>query len=204
VLSAWIAWEAVDRLRTPHPPIKLGLMAIIAAIGLVANLSILGFLHGEHSLNARTAFLHVLADTISSVAILLGAGAMALRPGIEWLDPALSVVIAALILWGAVRLILEITDILMESVPSRLDVGAVCKEMECCPGVLAVHDLHIWTISSNLHALSAHLVVRMEAMGRNDEILNAVKLELRRRFGIDHTTLQIESAEYAHVNDYQH
>jgi cobalt-zinc-cadmium efflux system protein len=179
-------------------------MAIIAAIGLVANLSILGFLHGEHSLNARTAFLHVLADTISSVAILLGAGAMALRPGIEWLDPALSVVIAALILWGALRLILEITDILMESVPRHLDVGAVCKEMECCPGVLAVHDLHIWTISSNLHALSAHLVVHVEAMGRNDEILNAVKLELRRRFGIDHTTLQIESAEYAHVNDYQH
>jgi cobalt-zinc-cadmium efflux system protein len=204
VLSIWIAWEAVDRLRTPHAPIKLGLMAIIAAIGLVANLSILGFLHGERSLNARSAFLHVLADTISSVAILLGAGAMALRPGIEWLDPALSVVIAALILWGAVRLILEITDILMESVPSHLDVGAVCKEMECCPGVLAVHDLHIWTISSNLHALSAHLVVPVGAMGRNDEILNAVKLELRRRFGIDHTTLQIESAEYAHVNDYQH
>ncbi|WP_242393546.1 cation diffusion facilitator family transporter [Anaeromyxobacter oryzisoli] len=204
LLSIWIAWEAVERLRTPHAPIKLGLMAVIAAIGLVANLAILGFLHGEHSLNARSAFLHVLADTFSSVAILLGAGAMALRPGIEWLDPLLSVVIACLILWGAVRMILEITDILMESVPRHLDVAAVCKEMECCPGVVAVHDLHIWTISSNLHALSAHLVVRLDSMGRNDEILNAVKLELRRRFGIDHTTLQIESAEYAHVNDYQH
>ncbi|BDG06609.1 cation diffusion facilitator family transporter [Anaeromyxobacter oryzae] len=204
VLSIWIAWEAVDRLRTPHEPIKLGLMAIIAAIGLVANVSILWFLHGEHSLNARSAFLHVVADTVSSVAILLGAGAMALRPGLEWLDPVLSVAIAGLILWGALRLILEITDILMESVPKHLDVGCVCKEMECCAGVIAVHDLHIWTISSGLYALSAHLVVHTDAMGRNDDILNAVKLELRRRFGIDHTTLQIESADYAHVHDYQH
>ncbi len=204
VLSVWIAWEAVTRLRAPHEPIKLGLMAIIAGIGLVANLSILGFLHGEHSLNARSAFLHVLADTISSVAILLGAGAMALRPGLDWLDPVLSVAIAGLILWGALRLILEITHILMESVPTHLDVGSVCKEMECCAGVLAVHDLHIWTISSGLYALSAHLVVHTDAMGRNDEILNTVKLELRRRFGIDHTTLQIESADYAHVHDYQH
>jgi cobalt-zinc-cadmium efflux system protein len=204
VLSVWIAWEAFERLRGPHEPIRLGLMAVIAGVGLVANLAILWFLHGEHSLNARSAFLHVLADTVSSVAILLGAGAMALRPGLDWLDPVLSVLIAGLILWGALRLILEITHILMESVPKHLDVSLVCKEMECCAGVIAVHDLHIWTISSGLYALSAHVVVHADAMGRNDDILNAVKLELRRRFGIDHTTIQIESADYAHVNDYQH
>ena len=201
VLTVWIVWEAVERLRVPHGDIDLRLMAIIAAIGLVANLAILGFLHGEHTLNARSAFLHVLSDAISSVAILLGAGAMALRPDLRWLDPVLSMAIAILILFGALRLILEITDILMEGVPGHVDVTAVTQQMSSADGVLAVHDLHIWTISSGLYALSAHLVVRAEAMGRNDEILNAVKSGLRLTFGIDHTTLQIESVEYDHLHD---
>ncbi len=201
VLSLWIAWEAVDRLRHPGPPIDLRLMAVIAAIGLGANLSILWFLHRERGLNARTAFLHVLSDTISSVAILAGAGAMAAYPGLRWIDPALSICIAALILFGALRLILEITDILMEGVPRHLDVRAVTLHMETARGVVAVHDLHIWTISSGLYALSAHLVVDCDSMGKNDTILAEVKRGLRGRFGIDHTTLQIESAEYAHVDD---
>jgi cobalt-zinc-cadmium efflux system protein len=201
VLSGWIAWEAIERIGARGHPIDLRLMASIAAVGLAANLAILWFLHDEHGLNARSAFLHVLSDTVSSVAILAGAGAMALRPELWWLDPVLSLAIAGLILWGALRLVLEITDILMESVPRHLDLGAVTREMKSADGVVAVHDLHIWTISSGLYALSAHLVVHVEAMGRNDAILTAVKGTLRRTFGIDHTTLQIESAEYAHVDD---
>jgi cobalt-zinc-cadmium efflux system protein len=202
ILSGWIGWEAVERLGGGGSHrIDLKLMGIIAGIGLVANLAILKFLQHEHGLNARSAFLHVLADTVSSLAILLGAGAMALRPDLWWLDPVLSMVIAALILLGAGRLVLEITDILMESVPRHIDVGAVTRQMECCNGVVAVHDLHIWTISSGLYALSAHVVVHADAVGRNDEILTAVKGGLRRTFGIDHTTIQIESAEYAHVDD---
>jgi cobalt-zinc-cadmium efflux system protein len=201
LLSAWIAWEAVQRLREPPAPIRLGLMAVIAAIGLVANLTILWFLRKEHGLNARSAFLHVLSDAISSLAVLAGAGAMAVRPSLRWLDPVLSLAIAGLILWGSLRLILEITDILMEAVPGHLDVSEVSRQMECCPGVMAVHDLHIWTISSGMCALSAHLVVHAEAVGQNDQILTAVKADLRQRFGIDHTTLQIESASYAHVDD---
>jgi cobalt-zinc-cadmium efflux system protein len=201
VLSVWIGWEAIERIGGGGHAIDLRLMAIIAAIGLAANLAILWFLQHEHGLNARSAFLHVLADTVSSVAILLGAGAMALRPDLWWLDPVLSIVIGALILWGAVRLILEITDILMEAVPRHLDVGAVTRQMESAGGVIAVHDLHIWTISSGLYALSAHVVVHADAVGRNDEILTAVKSALRHTFGIDHTTIQIESADYAHVDD---
>jgi cobalt-zinc-cadmium efflux system protein len=201
LLSLWIGWEAVERIGAGGHPIDLRLMAIIATIGLAANVAILWFLKHEHGLNARSAFLHVVADTVSSVAILVGAGAMALRPDLWWLDPALSVLIAALILWGAVRLVLEITDILMESVPRHLDLAAVTRQMETADGVLAVHDLHIWTISSGLYALSAHVVVHADAMGRNDDILTAVKGGLRRTFGIDHTTLQIESADYAHVDD---
>ena len=201
VLAAWIVWEAVGRLRAPHATVHLPLMAGVAAVGLVANLAILWFLHQEHSLNARSAFLHVLSDTFSSVAILAGAGAMSMFPGLWWLDPALSLGIAALILWGAGRLVFEITDILMEGVPRHLDVAAVTRLMESAEGVIAVHDLHIWIISSGMYALSAHLVVEAGAMGRNDEILTSVKSELRRVCGIDHTTLQIESADYAHVDD---
>jgi cobalt-zinc-cadmium efflux system protein len=201
VLAVWIGWEAIDRLRTGGAPPDLRLMAGVAVIGLAANLAILWFLHQEHGLNARSAFLHVLSDTVSSIAILAGAGAMAVRPELRWIDPALSLAIAGLILWGALRLILEITDILMEAVPRHLDVAAVTRQMEGADGVLAVHDLHIWTISSGLYALSAHLVIGRETMGRNDEILTVVKSGLRRTFGIDHTTLQIESAEYAHVDD---
>ncbi len=205
VLAGFIAWEAVERLRSPGPPVQLGLMAAVAALGLVANLAILALLHREHSLNARSAFLHVLSDTVSSVAILAGAAAMALRGGLGWVDPVLSLAIAGLILWGAGRLVLEITDILMESVPRHLDVAAVTACMARCRGVRAVHDVHVWTISSGLHALSAHLVVHPDEMGpRNDEILDEVKRELRERYGIDHTTLQIESSAYAHVYDLEH
>jgi cobalt-zinc-cadmium efflux system protein len=201
VLAVWIVWEAVERLRAPAQAIDLALMAAVAAVGLLANLAILWFLHGEHSLNARSAFLHVLSDAISSVAILCGAAAIAVRPDLRWIDPALSLAIAALILWGAGRLIHEITDILMESVPRHLDVAAVTRQMETADGVIAVHDVHIWTISSGLYALSAHVVVHAQSMGRNDAILDEVKSGLRRAFGIDHTTLQIESAEYEHLHD---
>lgn len=202
VISLWIGWEAVERIGAGGHPIDLRLMALIASIGLAANLAILWFLHDEHGLNARSAFLHVLADTVSSVAILAGAGVMAVRPDLWWIDPLLSLCIAALILLGALRLVLEITDILMEGVPRHLDLAAVTRIMEeASPGVMAVHDLHIWTISSGMYALSAHVVVHSESIGRNDEILAAVKGRLRRECAIDHTTLQIESAEYAHVDD---
>ena len=201
VITIWICWEAVDRLRHPGPPIQLGLMATIATVGLLANLAILWFLHGEHGLNARSAFLHVLSDAISSVVILLGAAAIAVRPDLQWIDPLLSIAISLLILWGVLRLVLEITDILMESVPRHLEIAEVLRLMESANGVLAVHDLHIWTISSGMYALSAHLVVSVHGIGRNDAILTEVKGRLRRVCGIDHTTLQIESADYAHVDD---
>lgn len=204
LISVWIAWEAVQRLRGPHAAIDLRLMSIIAAIGLVANIATLLVLRGERSLNARSAFLHVLSDTISSVAILAGAAAMAGRPSLWWIDPVLSLAIAALVVWGTLGLIFEITDILMESVPKHLDVAEVTRLMQAADGVVAVHDVHIWTISSGMCALSAHLVVRPDALGRNDRILTEVKSGLRRTFAIDHTTLQIESAEYAHVDDDVH
>ncbi|MFT3916134.1 MAG: hypothetical protein QM704_19240 [Anaeromyxobacteraceae bacterium] len=102
---------------------------------------------------------------------------------------------------GALRIVVEITDILMEAVPAHIDVAAVLRQMESAEGVVAVHDLHVWTISTSMVALSAHVVVRDDCVGDNDRILTDVKAALRRTFGIDHTTLQIESAGYAHVDD---
>jgi cobalt-zinc-cadmium efflux system protein len=201
VLTAWIGWEAVDRLRHPGARIDLGVMAGVAAVGLVANLVVLRWLHADHSLNARSAFLHVLGDAVSSVVVLAGAGAMWLEPGWTFIDPVLSLGISILILWGALRLSLEIADILMEAVPRHLAIDEVCGAMGGVPGILAVHDLHVWTISSGHHALSAHVVVGEGDLGRNDAILDDVKGRLRERFGIDHTTIQIESAAYAHLYD---
>jgi cobalt-zinc-cadmium efflux system protein len=201
LLTGWLTWEAIGRLREGSPPIDLGLMAVVAAVGLAANLAILGVLRHDHGLNARSAFLHVVADTISSVAILVGAGVMWLEPGWTWLDPALSLAIAVLILWGTLGLIREITDVLMEGVPKHLELSEVQATMAASsPDIDAIHDLHLWTISSGLYALSAHVVIKAEALGRNDEILTAVKLLLCDRFRIDHTTIQIETADYAHVH----
>ncbi len=201
LLTGWLTWEAISRLREGSPPIDLGLMSVVAAVGLAANLAILGVLRHDHGLNARSAFLHVVADTVSSIAILVGAGVMWLRPGWTWLDPLLSLVIAGLILWGTVGLIREITGVLMEGVPRHLSLAEVQATMAAAsPDVVAIHDLHLWTISSGLYALSAHVVIAPEALGRNDQILTAVKLVLCGRYRIDHTTLQIESADYAHVH----
>jgi cobalt-zinc-cadmium efflux system protein len=201
-LTGWIGWEAVERLRTPHPPIGLGVMAAVASIGVLGNSVILVWLRGDHNLNTRSAFLHVLGDAVASVAVLAGAAAMWLRPEMAWIDPVLSLGIALLILWGAGRLVLEISDILMEAAPRHLDVEEISHLMEAADdGVVAVHDLHVWTISSGLYALSAHLVIEPGAIGRNDAILTCVKSSLRKRYGIDHTTLQIESVDYAHIDD---
>ncbi len=203
-LTAWIGWEAVQRLRAPPADIRLGVMAGVAAVGLFGNTVILVWLRGDASLNTRSAFLHVLGDAVASLAVLAGAGGIWLRPDLTWIDPVLSIAIALLILFGAVRLIFEITAILMEAVPPHLAVGEIASIMGSAEGVVAVHDLHVWTISSGLYALSAHLVVHAGSMGRNDDILTAVKSALRRRYGIDHTTLQIESVDYDHVDDVHH
>jgi cobalt-zinc-cadmium efflux system protein len=200
-LAGWIAWEAVERLRGPPGEIRLGMMAGIALLGLIGNVVILWTLRHEQGINVRSAFAHVLSDTVSSVAVLVGAGAMAFRPALHWIDPALSLCIAGLIFWGGVRLVREIADILMEAVPGHLQVAEVCRAMRDADGVEEVHDVHIWTISSGLYALSAHLVIHAGALGRNDQILHDVKHRLAQGFGIDHTTLQIESVEYDHRHE---
>jgi len=198
-ITVFIVVEAISRLRAP-PEVQLGPMAVVAAIGLLANLGALAFLHRGHTLNARAAFLHVLGDTLSSVGVLLGAGVMAVS-GWAWVDPALSLAISVVIVVGSWRLLRDAVDVLLEAVPAHVDMDAVRGLLEGAEGVVAVHDLHVWSLSSGLYALSAHLVVLDPMVCNNDAILSAVKHHLLERFGIDHTTIQIESETYAHAGE---
>ncbi|MDY7232959.1 cation diffusion facilitator family transporter [Hyalangium rubrum] len=198
-ITGIILFEAWQRFREPAP-VQLGPMAIVATVGLVANLAALGFLHRTHSMNVRGAFLHVLGDALSSVGVLVGAGIMAMT-GWYGVDPLISVLISVVIVVGAIRLVRDAVDVLLEAVPAHVDLEAVKELMLRVQGVSAVHDLHVWTISSGMYALSAHLVVANAMACNNDEILSAVKHELFDRFGIDHTTIQIESETYAHLGE---
>jgi cobalt-zinc-cadmium efflux system protein len=198
-ITGAIVYEAVHRFQRPAA-IDLGPMLIVGTIGLIANLGALAFLHRGHSMTVRGAFLHVLSDTLSSVGVIAGAGLM-FWTGWLVIDPIISVAISIVIIIGAFRLVRDAIDVLLEAVPAHVDLDAVKALMSKVPGVTAVHDLHIWTISSGIYALSAHLVVLDPMVCNNDEILSAVKHDLLERFGIDHTTIQIESQTYAHLGE---
>jgi len=198
-ITVFIVVEAISRLRDP-PEVRLLPMAILGAIALAGNLGALSFLHRSHTLNARAALLHVIGDTLSSLGVLLGAGVMALS-GWRWVDPVLSLAISVIIVIGSWRLLRDAVDVLLEAVPAHVDLDAVRGLLEGAEGVVAVHDLHVWTLSSGLYALSAHLVVLDPMVCNNDQILSAVKHELLGRYGIDHTTIQIESESYAHTGE---
>ena len=194
-ITVFIVVEAIERMQRPTH-VDLGPMALIATIGLVANLLAMGFLRSGHSLNTRSAFLHVLGDALSSVGVLAAAGVMALT-GWKWVDPLISIGISAVVVVGGWRVLREAVDVLLETVPPHVDVDGVAKALEAIPRVTAVHDLHIWTVGSGMVALSAHLVVDEPTACENDTILVAAKRALVERFGIDHSTLQIESQALA-------
>ena len=199
LITVLIAVEAYYRLRHPTP-VDTGAMAGIAAIGLVANMLSLFFLRHSHSMNVRGALLHVVGDTLSSVGVLVAAGVIALT-GWLWIDPVISVGISIIIVVSAWSLVKGAVDVLLEAAPGHVRIDDIRVMMEKVPGVVSVHDLHVWTISSGLHALSAHLVVLDPMVCNNDVILSAVKHDLVERFGIGHTTIQIESKTYAHVGE---
>ncbi|ATB34225.1 cation transporter [Melittangium boletus DSM 14713] len=198
-ITVAILLEAWERMNSPAP-VRLGPMAVVATVGLIANLVALGFLHRSHSMNVRGAFLHVLGDTLSSVGVLVGAGIMWFT-GWYVVDALISALISVVIVVGAVQLVRDAVDVLLEAVPAHVDMAVLKELLLKVRGVRDVHDLHVWTISSGMYALSAHLVVEDPMVSNNDEILTAVKHELYDRFGIDHTTIQIESETYAHLGE---
>jgi cobalt-zinc-cadmium efflux system protein len=191
LLIGWAAWQ---RIATPQP-IKAEMMLGVAIVGLAVNLAGMALLSRSANLNVRAAFLHVAGDALSSVGVI-AAGAVAWITGWTPIDPLLSIAIAILIAVGAVGLVRDAVHVLLESVPKHIDLAEVFGAMKSLAGVGEVHDLHIWTISHHLHALSAHLVCTSQTVDRDDLLVNARGM-LRARFGIDHTTLQIESEQFA-------
>ena len=196
-LAAWILYEAYRRLFEPTNVLGLP-MFLIGLAGLSINLISLKLLggHADESLNLRSAYLEVLGDAISSIGVMLG-GAIIWASGWALIDPLLSIGISLFIIWRTWTLLSQAVHVLMEGVPSRLDVQEVGKAMAGVFGVKGVHDLHIWTITSGLDALSAHIVVPANA--NRDGVLEELRRLLHDRFAIDHTTLQIVEERSDHV-----
>lgn len=187
----WLAYEAVQRLAAPQP-VAGGAVMIIAAVGLSVNLLVLRILHrGAQSFNTRGAILHVLGDLLGSVAALT-SGAVVFFTDWTTIDPLLSLVIGVLILGSTGKLLLEVLHVFLEGVPPHVDLAEVGRTMAELEGVEEVHDLHIWSLASGSHALSAHIYIR--DMGRWPQLLAAIQKLLRHEYEITHTTIQPEPA----------
>jgi cobalt-zinc-cadmium efflux system protein len=198
-LSVWIVYAAVRRLAGAPQEVHTGVVIVIAVVGLVANLVGAWLLHGAESLNLRGAYLHVLQDTLSSVAVVIGGTVMALVPGTSRIDPLLSIAIGLFVNWGAWRLVRDAVDVLLEAVPLEIDLDKVCAALAAQPGVVGVHDLHLWTITSGIFALSAHVVIDGGAGERGDALLTSLREMLHRDYKISHTTIQVETPEHHHL-----
>jgi len=187
-----IAWEAILRLWQPEPVASVSIM-VVAAIGIVVNgVTALLFASGRHGdLNIRGAFLHMVADALVSVGVV-GAGLVILLTGWLWVDPVVSLVIVGVIVWSTWGLLRESLAMSVGAVPSSIDPRAVKVYLESCAGVIAVHDLHIWPMSTTENALTAHLV--MPGGHPGDEFLMMASDALKRHYSIGHATLQIETS----------
>jgi len=193
LLSIWVIVEAVGRWNSP-PPVDGVRLTAIAAGGLIVNIVAAKLLHSDHKhdLNIRGAYLHVIGDLLGSVAAIL-AGVLILAFGWLWADPLCSILISLIIIFGAWRLILESTNVLLVSTPPHISLPAVERTILETEGVEGVHDLHVWTIASGTDALSAH-ISHFDSVGHSD-LLVAVRTRLHDTFGIDHLTIQMESLD---------
>jgi len=194
VIAAWIAVEAIHRLSAPvavHPK----MMMIVAAAGLLMNGVIAALLwRVAHDVNIRSVFLHMLGDTLSTGAVIAGGFGIMLT-GQNWIDPALSILIAALILWTSLSIVKETLNILLEGTPRGLSIPAIRHRLQEVKGVLDVHDLHVWSLGSQTHALACHVTIDDIPPSESARILAEINGTLRDQFRIHHTTIQFEDAE---------
>jgi len=185
-----IAWEALQRFGQSGPVAGSVVMAV-AAVGVVTNgVTALLFVSGrKEDVNVRGAFLHMAADAAVSLGVVV-AGLLIMRTGWSWLDPTISLVISAIIVWGTWGLLRESLHLAMDAVPPGVNRAGVEAYLRDLPGVVAVHDLHIWAMSTTEVALTAHLI-KPDAVV-DDALLRRINRELHDRFGIEHTTIQLE------------
>ena len=191
-VTVLIVVEAVRRMFHPELP-AAGLMAAVAAVGLAVNVAVGLMLLRDHrrSLNVRAAVLHIGGDALGAVAVIAGGGLIALT-GAAWIDPALSLLVAAIIVAGVVGVVREATDVLLESAPGHAEVPLVRARIGRVAGVVGVHDLHVWTIGSGSHALSAHVVLDDRKLSEAGAILHTIDSAMRDDFEIAHVTVQFE------------
>lgn len=193
VIAVFISWEAYRRLWEPHA-VDSTMMMGAAAVGLVLNLGIGWWLkdESEHNLNVRSAFLHVIGDAAASAGVIVGA-IIIYFTGWFVVDPILSVAIALFIAYGAWQVVDESTHILMEGVPRDLDLERLVGDMKSVEGVVDIHDLHVWSISSGITSLSCHLMIEDQHVSQSMAIIAEVNELLADKYRIEHTTLQAEA-----------
>ena len=197
-MALGILWEAWSRFQSPQEVQSLMVMGV-AAIGLVTNLAVVYFLRDaalhthQHDLNIKSAFYHVLGDCLASVAVIIGAGIMWAT---QWyvLDSIIAALVAAVLVWGASKIIRDSLHILLEGVPKGISIDEVEKELVALPEVNDIHELHIWCICSNIYALSTHALVNDQRMNQAENILAEMKSLLEEKFNITHSTIQFETS----------
>ena len=192
VIALLIFWEAFDRLRHPEP-VHSTPMIIVALIAVLINTIISLWLRSgaKKDLNVRSAYMHMLGDAVSAVGVVI-AGIIVAFTGASIADPIVSLIIGALILYSSWDILKESIDILLESIPRGMDMEVVERTICEVDGVIAVHDLHVWTIGSGIVASSCHITVDEQSVRSGQNVLNAVHAELKERHGISHATVQVE------------
>lgn len=194
VLSLFIFYESYKRLISP-PEVDETIMLWVAGLGLILNAGIMWSLRADkdRDLNVRAAFVHMMGDALGSIAIIFGAAGIRLT-GWQRIDPALSALIGLLIVWTAWDIVKDSLNILLEGLPRGMKLADITGAMRGVEGVLDVHDLHVWSLGSSVHALSCHVLIQDLPPSESESILKRINAELARRFHIHHTTIQFEHA----------
>ncbi len=193
LVALYILFQSYERLQHPVE-VRTGVMLWVALAALVVNGGItMGLVRGRRDLNLRSILVHTAGDALSNIAIF--AGALAIRWwGTSWVDPGVGVAIGALVLWTSYTILQESTHILLEGLPRHVRLKEVARALLCIEGVREIHDIHIWTIGTNLQALSCHIRIPDMHMEESEKILAHVREYLAREFHITHTTIQFERA----------
>jgi len=192
-IAFFIFYEAYQRIHDP-PAVKGTEVFIIATIGLIVNTWAALKLHGHEDLNIKGAYLHIIGDALASVAVIAGA-VIIIFTGNNVVDPVLSILIGAMLLYGALKLVFGSARILLEFAPKHVDADTLAAAMMEIEGIKGAHDIHIWSICSNIHAMSAHVLVDRIHVAQTEILISKISKLVKDRFRILHTTLQFECAE---------
>jgi len=192
VIALFVFWEAISRLRHPEP-VQSKPMIIVALIAILLNTVISLWLRkaAKDDLNVRSAYMHMVGDAVSAVGVVI-AGVVVAFTGASTADPIVSILIGLLILWSSWGILKESVNVLLEGIPEGMDMWSVERTISGVHGVLAVHDLHVWTVGSGMTCCSCHITVEEQSVRSGENVLRAVTKKLEDDFKIAHTTIQVE------------